>query len=216
MGNRLQTCCSDTKDTKNEINREGRDDEDSIGKAKAHVRNEPAPYIEEKSHEIFDNQELSVIKNADTPNEINNLNGNFNSDVQFEVFHKKEFKPDEAMISNFLVNQSEKTEVNLEEFMNDKVKKAKSSRGANEIYSLDFSQVRTQPEFNGENIVELPSVYLDMHKKNEIYKGSWIIYNSEIQDGEEIKRYQADISFKMLATKNELQDKIDEIIMSSF
>mgnify|MGYP000554052927 FL=1 len=36
------------------------------------------------------------------------------------------------------------------------------------------------------------------------------------QDGEEIKRYQADISFKMLATKNELQDKIDEIIMSSF
>jgi len=36
------------------------------------------------------------------------------------------------------------------------------------------------------------------------------------QDGEEIKRYQADISFKMLATKNELQDKIDEIIMSNF
>ena len=36
------------------------------------------------------------------------------------------------------------------------------------------------------------------------------------QDGEEVKRYQADISFKMLATKNELQDKIDEIIMSSF
>ena len=36
------------------------------------------------------------------------------------------------------------------------------------------------------------------------------------QDGEEIKRYQADISFKMLATKNELQHEIDEIIMSSF
>tara|TARA_R110000772_G_scaffold15910_1_gene45734 strand:+ start:421 stop:750 length:330 start_codon:yes stop_codon:yes gene_type:complete len=36
------------------------------------------------------------------------------------------------------------------------------------------------------------------------------------RDGEEIKRYQADISFKMLATKNELQHEIDEIIMSSF
>tara|TARA_B100001094_G_scaffold177280_1_gene171240 strand:+ start:268 stop:597 length:330 start_codon:yes stop_codon:yes gene_type:complete len=36
------------------------------------------------------------------------------------------------------------------------------------------------------------------------------------QDGEEIIRYQAGISFKMLATKEELQDKIDEIIMSSF
>ena len=36
------------------------------------------------------------------------------------------------------------------------------------------------------------------------------------KDGEEVKRYQADISFKMLATKNELQEEIDEIIMSSF
>ena len=36
------------------------------------------------------------------------------------------------------------------------------------------------------------------------------------QDGEEVIRYQAGISFKMLATKEELQDKIDEIIMSSF
>jgi len=36
------------------------------------------------------------------------------------------------------------------------------------------------------------------------------------QDGEEVKRYQAGISFKMLATKEELQDKIDEIIMSDF
>ena len=36
------------------------------------------------------------------------------------------------------------------------------------------------------------------------------------QDGEEVKRYQADISFKMLATRKELQEEIDEIIMSSF
>jgi len=36
------------------------------------------------------------------------------------------------------------------------------------------------------------------------------------QDGEEVERYQADISFKMSATREEVQDKIDELIMSAF
>jgi len=36
------------------------------------------------------------------------------------------------------------------------------------------------------------------------------------QDGEETERYQADISFKMSATKEEVQDYIDELIMSAF
>ena len=36
------------------------------------------------------------------------------------------------------------------------------------------------------------------------------------KDGEEIKRFQADLSFKMLATKKELQEVIDEQIMSDF
>jgi hypothetical protein len=36
------------------------------------------------------------------------------------------------------------------------------------------------------------------------------------QDGEEAERYQADISFKMSATKEEVQDYIDELIMSAF
>ena len=36
------------------------------------------------------------------------------------------------------------------------------------------------------------------------------------QDGEEVERYQADIIFKMSATREEIQDKIDELIMSAF
>ena len=35
-------------------------------------------------------------------------------------------------------------------------------------------------------------------------------------DGEEVKRFQADLSFKMSATKQEVQDYIDELIMSKF
>ena len=35
-------------------------------------------------------------------------------------------------------------------------------------------------------------------------------------DGEEVKRFQADLSFKIAATKNEVQDYIDELLMSKF
>ena len=36
------------------------------------------------------------------------------------------------------------------------------------------------------------------------------------KDGEEVARFQADLSFKMVATRKEIQDKISEIIMSDF
>tara|TARA_B100000927_G_scaffold281384_1_gene266863 strand:+ start:799 stop:1125 length:327 start_codon:yes stop_codon:yes gene_type:complete len=37
-----------------------------------------------------------------------------------------------------------------------------------------------------------------------------------LQYDEEKKRYQADLSFKMSATREEVQEKIDEIILSGF
>jgi len=36
------------------------------------------------------------------------------------------------------------------------------------------------------------------------------------KDGEEALRFQADLSFKMLATKEEVQEAIDELLMSDF
>tara|TARA_Y100001938_G_scaffold143899_1_gene217493 strand:- start:1252 stop:1602 length:351 start_codon:yes stop_codon:yes gene_type:complete len=36
------------------------------------------------------------------------------------------------------------------------------------------------------------------------------------KDGEEVKRFQADLSFKMVATKEEIQEFIDDLIMSEF
>jgi len=36
------------------------------------------------------------------------------------------------------------------------------------------------------------------------------------KDGEEVVRFQADLSFKMLATKEEVQEEIDNILMSDF
>ena len=35
-------------------------------------------------------------------------------------------------------------------------------------------------------------------------------------DGEEVKRFQADLSFKLVATRDDVQEYIDELIMSKF
>ena len=35
-------------------------------------------------------------------------------------------------------------------------------------------------------------------------------------DGEEVKRFQADLSFKLAATREEIQEYIDELIISKF
>ena len=37
-----------------------------------------------------------------------------------------------------------------------------------------------------------------------------------IFNGKEVKRFQADLSFKMLATREDIQEVVDEIIMSDF
>ena len=36
------------------------------------------------------------------------------------------------------------------------------------------------------------------------------------KDGEEVARFQADLSFKMVATKEEVEEAIDELLMSDF
>ena len=36
------------------------------------------------------------------------------------------------------------------------------------------------------------------------------------KDGEEVARFQVDLSFTLVATKEEVQEKIDEVIMSDF
>ena len=45
---------------------------------------------------------------------------------------------------------------------------------------------------------------------------SYIIYGQVFDDGEEVKRYQADISFTMKADVKEVQAYIDEILANKF
>ena len=60
-------------------------------------------------------------------------------------------------------------------------------------------------------------------KKINIDKGDWqkeygiiVVPTIIVFNGEEVKRFQADLSFKMSATREEVQGVVDEIIMSDF
>ena len=60
---------------------------------------------------------------------------------------------------------------------------------------------------------------VDIMKQAELQQKHKVVIVPTIiifKDGEEIKRYQADLSFKMLATKKEIQNFINEQIMSDF
>jgi len=61
--------------------------------------------------------------------------------------------------------------------------------------------------------------YYDITKSPELQKRYKVVVVPTIVlflDGEEIERYQADISFKMPATKEDVQEAIDEAIMGGF
>jgi hypothetical protein len=61
--------------------------------------------------------------------------------------------------------------------------------------------------------------YIDIGKSPELQKKYEVVVVPTIiifNDGEEVKRYQADLSFKMVATREEVQEEIDEQLMSDF
>ena len=60
-------------------------------------------------------------------------------------------------------------------------------------------------------------------KKISIDEGTWqkeygiiVVPTIIVFNGEEVKRFQADLSFKMSATREDIQEVVDEIIMSDF
>ena len=70
-----------------------------------------------------------------------------------------------------------------------------------------------------EDLEEVELVFIDIAKKPKLQQKWKIVVVPTIlilQYDEEKKRYQANISFQMAATKEEVQEKIDEIIMSGF
>ena len=61
--------------------------------------------------------------------------------------------------------------------------------------------------------------YVDIAEDTEAQKKYKIAVVPTIiifKDGEEVARFQADLSFKLLATREEVQEEIDEQLMSDF
>ena len=61
--------------------------------------------------------------------------------------------------------------------------------------------------------------YVDIAKDPDVQKEHKIAVVPTIiifKDGEEVARFQADLSFKMVATKEEVQEEIDNQLMSDF
>jgi len=93
---------------------------------------------------------------------------------------------------------------------------------------IAFSQVKVihfNAGWNETNDVEWFDKISDANKKSlniddtEIQKKYAIAIVPTIivfDDGEEVKRFQADLSFKMVATREEIQEYIDELIISKF
>jgi len=94
--------------------------------------------------------------------------------------------------------------------------------------NLSFGQITAvhfNADWNSGNNVEWFNQLSDVDKGNmdiaeggcqEKYKIAVVPTIVIFDDGEEVKRFQADLSFKLLATKEEIQDYIDELIMSKF
>ena len=97
------------------------------------------------------------------------------------------------------------------------------------VSSESFSQI-TVTHFNAEwndankvswlkKLTDCDISKVDIGKEPKLQKKHQIIVVPTIvifKDGEEVKRFQADVSFKMVATREEVQEDIDELIMSDF
>ena len=98
------------------------------------------------------------------------------------------------------------------------------------ITSLSFGQIQVSvfnASWNEANsvdwVVKLKDVkttsYVDISKNTELQKKHKIAVVPTIiifKDDEEVARFQADLSFKMVATREEVQEEIDEQLMSDF
>jgi len=97
-------------------------------------------------------------------------------------------------------------------------------------FSLSASSQIVVTHFNAEwndpnkvsyigKLTDCDIVYVDIAKSPKIQEKHEIIIVPTVvifKDGEEVKRFQADISFSMKATRKEMQEVIDELLMSDF
>tara|TARA_A100001515_G_scaffold142899_1_gene142740 strand:- start:303 stop:653 length:351 start_codon:yes stop_codon:yes gene_type:complete len=83
-------------------------------------------------------------------------------------------------------------------------------------FNADWNKQNTAEWFDKLGDCEKQSFMIDGNDLQKKYQIAIVPTIVIFDDGEEVKRFQADISFKMSATRQEVQDYIDELIMSKF
>ena len=99
-----------------------------------------------------------------------------------------------------------------------------SSASAQSLCDEDICVVEFNAGWNEANGVDYLNKLTDCGiKRVNIDKGDWktkygiiVVPTIIVFNGEEVKRFQADLSFKLAATLKEVQDVIDETIMEAF
>jgi len=98
------------------------------------------------------------------------------------------------------------------------------------LCNVSFAQIEVlqfNAEWNAANVVSWVQdlsdcktiSYVDISKESEMATKHKIAVIPTIiifKDGEEVARFQADLSFKMVATREEVQEEIDNQLMSDF
>jgi len=98
------------------------------------------------------------------------------------------------------------------------------------LFSLEASSQIVVTHFNAEwndpnkvkyigKLTDCDIVYVDIAKSPKLQEKHQIVIVPTVvifKDGEEVKRFQADISFSMIATRKDMQAAIDELLMSDF
>tara|TARA_S200002703_G_scaffold154897_1_gene158379 strand:- start:643 stop:969 length:327 start_codon:yes stop_codon:yes gene_type:complete len=98
------------------------------------------------------------------------------------------------------------------------------------VFSLNVSSQVVVTHFNAEwndpnkvkyigKLTDCDIVYVDIAKSPKLQEKHQIVIVPTVvifKDGEEVKRFQADISFSMVATRKDMQAAIDELLMSDF
>ena len=86
-------------------------------------------------------------------------------------------------------------------------------------FNAGWNKVNDVEWCTSKKLTDCKVIYIDIGKDQEAQKKYKIAVVPTIiifKDGEEVARFQADLSFKMLATREEVQEEIDNQLMSDF
>ena len=83
-------------------------------------------------------------------------------------------------------------------------------------FNADWNKQNNVEWFNKLGDCDKQSLFIENDNNQKKYNIAIVPTIVIFDDGEEVKRYQADLSFTMLTTRKEIQDYIDELIISKF